>query len=172
MENSTQNLMEQLEATDLEYNLIRLKANDEDGFDYACEILGPSYRVRRDVARNVAYTLPDAIQGALSAYQVYFNFSLVAEECLGWVVQVVEGELGGRLGCLMGFHGETAEYILLKPDGTRDSVITEAFDNLLFFKFESVIAIWTGLTVFGQFPVDVRGVLASTSKRRGGKVNL
>ena len=156
----------------LEYKLTRLKSADGDGFDYACEIIGPSYRNRRDVARTVAYNLSDAIEGALSAYQTYFNFSQVAEDCLKWVVQVVAGEDKNCLGCLICFHGDTAECVLLNPNGTRDRVITEAFDNLLFFKFESVIAIPSGLTVFGQFPIDVRGILASTSKARGGKVNL
>ena len=172
MENPNQNPMDRLEATNLAYNLTRLKASGEEGFDYICEILGPSYRTRRDVARTVAYTLSDAIESALSAYQIYFNFSQVADDCLKWVVQVVKGKFGNCLGCLMRFHGETAECILLKPDGTRGSVIIESFDNLLFFKFESVIAIPSGLTVFGQFPIDVRGILASTSKSLGGEVNL
>ena len=162
----------QIENTSLEYKLTRLKATDEDGFDYTCEILGPSYQDRRDVARTVAYNLPEAIEGALAAYQTYFNFSQVAEDCLKWVVQVIAGEHSNRLGCLMRFHGDTAKCILLSPDGTQDRVITEDFDNLLFFKFESVIAIPSGLTVFGQFPIDVRGILASTSKACGGKVNL
>ena len=162
----------QLENTSLEYKLTRLKATDEDGFDYACEILGPSYRNRRDVARAVAYNLSDAIEGVLSAHQIYFNFSQVAEDCLKWVAQVITGEYGNCLGCVMRFHQDTAECILLKPDGTGNKVVTESFDNLLFFKFESVIAIPSGLTVFGQFPIDVRGILASTSKARGGKVNL
>ena len=167
------NPIDRLEATSLEYKLTRLKAiGEEDGFDYGCEILGPSYRSRPDVARAVGYNLSDAIEGALSAYQIYFNLSQVAEECLKWVVQVVSGEFRNCLGCLVCFHGDTAECILLKPDGNSDRVITETFDNLLFFKFESVIAIPSGLTVFGQFPIDVRGVLASTSKVRGGKVNL
>ncbi len=167
-----QNAIERLESTNLAYSLTRLPASSADGFDYACEILGPSHRARRHVARAVAYALSDAVEGALSAYEVYCNFSQVADGCLRWVVQVVRGEFRNHLGCLVCFKNGAAECVLLEQDGTRGRSIVEPVGNLLFFKSDDILAISSGLTVFGQYPVDVRGILASTSKARGGEVDL